>query len=137
MSDCSQESIIAAALAKGELPEELRLHLEGCAVCGEVHSIARTVQRLADGLAEEPRPSAASMWWRLNLRMRREKARRAEMPLIWMGRIFYAAVAIMAALLVASMPGALGPVAAIGLLAVGAVVLPVAFALWGWSRSKI
>jgi hypothetical protein len=141
MSDCSQESIVAAALAKGELPEELRLHLAGCAVCGEVHSIARRMLLLADGLAEEltgePRPSAASMWWRLNLRIRRDRARRAEMPLIWMTRIFYAAIAILAALLVASMPGALRPAAAIGLLALGAVVLPVAITLWGWSRWKI
>lgn len=137
MSDCPRESIVARALANGEIQEELRLHLASCAVCGEVHSIARRMLVLADGLAEESPPSASSMWWRLNLRVRREKARRAELPLIWMARVFYAAIAILAALLVASMPGALQPVAGIGLLALGAVVLPVAITLWGWSRWKI
>ena len=137
MSDCPHEPIVADALAKGELPEGLRVHLAGCAVCAEVHSVAGHMLQLADGLAEEPQPSAASMWWRLNLRMRREKARRAEMPLIWMGRVCYVAIALVAALVAASLPVPARPVAAIGLAALGAVVLPVAVTLWGWSRSKM
>jgi len=140
-SGCQYESIIAASLANGELPENLRVHLTGCAVCAEVHSVAGRMLQFADGLAEElaeePRPSAASMWWRLNLLMRQEKARRAQMPLVWMGRICCAAIAIVTGLLVATMPGPVRPAATVGLLALGAVALPVAIALWGWSRSKI
>src|SRR5882724_865453 len=78
MSTCKQESTIASALAKSGMHEELRRHLEGCAVCREVHSIARNMQHLADELAEEPRPSAASIWWRVDKRMRRDHARRAQ-----------------------------------------------------------
>jgi hypothetical protein len=137
MPECQQESVIAAALATGELTEHFRLHMAGCAVCGEIHSIARKMLQLADGWSEEPHASAASMWWRLNLRMRRERARRAQLPLVWMFRIFYAAVALTAALLVASVPGLSRPVVAIGLFSLSAVVLPVAITLWVWSRSTI
>jgi hypothetical protein len=137
MSLCNQESMIAAALANGELPEELRLHLESCAVCGEVHSIARRMQQLVDGLAEEPRPSAASMWWRLNIRKRQDRARQAQAPLIWMGRILYTTIVLSGALLATFILGLSRPVSAIGLLALGAVALPVAITLWSWSLSKI
>jgi hypothetical protein len=137
MSMCKHESAVADALAKGELPEDLRIHVAGCAQCGEVDWVARRMLRFANTLSGEPAPSAASMWWRLNLRMRQEKARRAERPLIWMGRVFYLAIALTVALLVTLIPGRSQHVAAIGLLALSAVVLPVAIALWGWSRSKI
>lgn len=137
MSDCPQESAIAAALASGALPEELRVHLAGCAVCGEIHSVAGKMLQLADGLSEVPPPSAAAMWWRLSLRMRQERARRAQMPLIWMGRVFYAMMAITAALLVTLIPPLSGRAGAICLAALSALVLPVAITLWGWSRSKI
>jgi len=136
MSECPQESIVAAALAKGALPEDLRLHLEVCPVCSEVHSVAATMQQVAARLSAEPSPSAASMWWRLSLRMRQEKAMRAQQPIIWMGRIACAAAVVTATLLVASLPGLSRPVAEIGLAALAAVVTPVALALWGWSRSK-
>ena len=92
MSDCPQESGIAAAVANGSLPEDLVLHLAACPVCSEAHSVARKMLQFASGLAEEPGPSAASMWWRLNLRMRRERANHAEKPLVWMSRILYASI---------------------------------------------
>lgn len=137
MSKCEQESIIVAALASGELPEQLRLHLAGCAVCREVHSVAGKMLQFANELGEELRPSAGSMWWRLNLRMRQEQARRAQAPLIWMTRILYFVAAVTSGLLVASVPGVSRPAAAIGLVALSVLVLPVAIMLWGWSRWKI
>lgn len=137
MSDCPQESGIAAAVANGSLPEDLVLHLAGCPVCSEAHSVARKMRQFASGFAEELGPSAASMWWRLNLRMRRERARRAQQPLVWMARIFYAAIAVTPALVLAWIPGLSGRTAVIGLAALSAVVLPVAIALVSWSRSKL
>jgi hypothetical protein len=99
--------------------------------------VEAAMQQLANHLAEDPPPSAASMWWRITLRMRREKARRAEQPLIWMTRISCVVAALTAALLAASLPFPSRPTAEIGILALSAVVLPVALTLWGWSRSKI
>ena len=136
MSACPKESTIAAALRNGELPDELRLHIEGCAACAEAHLAALNLRQMAEGLAEGPCPSAASMWWRLNIRMRREKARRAQAPLIWMARILYAAIAVLVVILSTIIPVSSQPACKIALVAFGAVALPVAIALWGWSRSK-
>lgn len=99
--------------------------------------VEAAMQQLASHLAEEPVASAASMWWRIALRTRREKARRAERPLIWMTRVACAVAIVTAALLVAAIPLPLRHVAWIGILALGAVILPVAVTLWAWSRSKI
>jgi hypothetical protein len=137
MPECPQESVIAAALAAGRLSEELHLHLNGCAVCCGIDSVTRNLLQFANGLSVEPVPSAASMWWRLNLRMRQEKARRAQKPLVWMGRISYTTITLTAATSMALIPGLSHPVAAIGLLALSAVVLPAAITLWGWSQSGI
>ena len=138
MSDCPREPEVAAALANGAVAEELRRHLAGCAACGEAHSVALDMRYLADRLSAEPALSAASMWWRLSLRMRREKARRAEMPLVWMGRIFYSVILLMAALLVALFPHfSRNPAAMVGVGVLIALSLTVGIALWGWSRSKI
>jgi anti-sigma factor RsiW len=137
MSECPWESRIAIAVADGLLPEDLVLHLAGCPVCREAHSLARKMRQFANGLAEEPAPSAASMWWRLNLRLRRERAREAEKPLVWMRRIFYVAIALTALLELRSIADLSGRTAVIGLVALSAVVLPVSIALLTWSRSKV
>jgi hypothetical protein len=100
-------------------------------------SVAAAMHQLANHLAEEPAPSAASMWWRVTLRMRRERAQRAEKPLIWMTRISCAVAALTAAFLAASIPFPSRHAAEIGLLSLSAVILPAALTLWGWSRSKI
>jgi hypothetical protein len=133
MSDCPQESRITTAVANGALPEDLVLHLSGCQVCSEAYSIAGKMRQFANGLSEDPRPSAASIWWRLNLRMRQERARQAEKPLVWMGRIFHAAIALTVGLELMSIPGLSGRTAVIGIAALIAIVLPVAIALLSWS----
>ena len=137
MSYCPWESRIAIAVAADSLPEDLVLHLVGCPGCREAHMIAGKMRRIANGLAEEPGPSAASMWWRLNLRLRRERAREAEKPLVWMRRIFYVVIALTAPLELRSIPDLSGRTAVIGLVALSAVVLPVSIALLTWSRSKV
>jgi len=137
MSDCPWELRIAIAAANGSLPEDLVLHLEVCPVCREAHSIARKMRQYAEELAEEPAPSAASMWWLLNSRLRRERARQAERPLVWMRRIFYVAIALTAPFEFRLIPDLSGRTAVIGLVALGAVVLPVSIALLTWSRSKV
>lgn len=137
MSECPWESKIAIAVADGSLPEDLVLHLVGCPVCREAHTIAWKMRQIASGLAEEPGPSAASMWWRLNLRLRRERARQAEKPLVWMRRIFYVVIGLTAPLELRLMPDLSGRTAVVGLVALSAVVLPVSIALLTWSRSKV
>jgi hypothetical protein len=137
MTPCACEPMIAAAVARGEFPDELRLHAEDCPACREVLSVAQKLQQLAIERTDELQPSAASMWWRLSFRIRREKACQAEAPLIWMGRIFVLTTTFLSATLLAICWQRLpSPVWAIGLPSMGAVALPVTIALWSWSRSR-
>src|SRR5271170_1805348 len=92
MPGCEREAEVVRALAHGELPQDLLQHTEACPVCSEVRSIRQELQHLVQNSVEEPLESAASLWWRLNLRMRRDKVNRARLPLVWMGRICAATV---------------------------------------------
>ncbi len=98
--------------------------------------VAHAMQQLAGQPYETPAPLAAAIWWRLSLRQRQEQVRRAQAPLIWMGRISHAAVACTLVLIVATMPNPSQPAALAGLMALGAILIPVGITLWGWSRSK-
>lgn len=98
--------------------------------------MARNVRRMANDRAEEIPPSAEMMWWRIAFRVRREKARQAQTPLVWMARIFFLApVSIVIALLVTNHPAFSSRVWPIGALSVSGVVVPATIALWKWSRS--
>jgi len=137
MPGCEREPAVVRALAQGELPEDLLRHIEACSVCSEVCSITEELQRLLQDSVEEPLESAASMWWRLNLRMRRDKVNRARLPLVWMGRICAATVLLVTffALWQVSMRTTAWDVLIVGLLALAAVALPTMIVLWRWSQS--
>ena len=106
-------------------------------VCSEARSITQELQHLLQDSVEEPLESAASLWWRLNLRMRREKVNRAKLPLLWMGRICAATVllATLFALWQVSTHTSFSYVLIVGLLALAAVALPTMIVLWRWSQS--
>jgi hypothetical protein len=137
MPVCEREPEVVRALARGELPEDLLRHIEACLVCSEVRSITRELQHLLQDSVEEPLESAASLWWRLNLRMRREKVNRAKLPLLWMGRICAATIllATLFALWQVSTHTSFSYVLIVGLLALAAVALPTMIVLWRWSQS--
>jgi hypothetical protein len=137
MTLCNHEPTIAAAVSRGELPEDLRLHAEACPACREALSVARKLHELAMEHSKDVALSAAAMWRRLSFRLRREKARQAEAPLIWMNRIFVlTTILLFAALLAIAWQSHPSVVWAIGLSSMGVVALPVTIALWGWSRSR-
>ena len=137
MPVCEREPEVVRALARGELPEDLLRHIEACLVCSEVRSITRELQHLLQDSLEEPMESAASLWWRLNLKMRRDKVSRAKMPLVWMGRICAVTVllAVFFALWQVSTSATVSDVLIVGILALAAVALPTMIVLWRWSQS--
>lgn len=137
MPGCEREPEVVRALARGELPQDLLQHTEACPVCSEVRSITQELQYLLQDSAEEPLQSAASVWWRLNLRMRREKVNRAKLPLVWMGRISAATVLLVTffALWKIAVRTTFSDVLMVGLLALAAVALPTMIVLWRWSQS--
>ena len=134
---CGKEPEVVRALVQGELPRDLLEHARACAVCSEVRAVSQRVQCLVEGSTEEPLESATSMWWRLNLRMRRQQMDRAQLPLVWMGRVCAATLLLITffALWQVSANRAVSSVLIIGLLALAAVALPAMIVLWRWSRS--
>jgi hypothetical protein len=137
MKPCEHESIVAAAVSRGELPENLRVHIEQCSACSATFSIAQRLQRMAAAYSEESQPTASSMWWRLRVRSRQENLNRAEKPLIWMQRIFVVAMIFLCAtLMAAAWQAHPSEIWGVGLLSLGGVVVPITIAFWRWSRSR-
>jgi hypothetical protein len=136
LPQCEREAEVVCALVGGELSADLLQHAEACGVCSEVRTITRQLHAM-DSSVEEPMESAAGLWWRLNLRMRREKLERAGLPLIWMGRICAATVVLVAcfALWQVSARIAADYVLIVDLSALAAVALPTMIVLWRWSQS--
>jgi hypothetical protein len=137
MPGCEREPDVVRALARGELPEDLLLHIETCLVCSEVRSITQELQHLLQDSLEEPLESAAAVWWRLSLRVRRDQVNRAKLPLVWMGRICAATVllAVLFALWQVSVRTTVSDVLIVGIFALAAVALPMMIVLWRWSQS--
>jgi hypothetical protein len=133
---CEREPDVVRALGGGELSGNLLQHAEACVVCSEVCAITRQLL-LVESSMEERLESAAGVWWRLNLRMRRQKIDRSRLPLVWMGRIFAATVLLAAffALWQVSRNTDLSYPLVVGLLTLAAVALPTMIVLWRWSRS--
>ena len=68
--------------------------------------------------------------------MRRQQMDRAQLPLVWMGRVCAATLLLMLfALWQVSANRAVSSVLIIGLLALAVVALPAMIVLWRWSRS--
>jgi hypothetical protein len=75
---CEREREVARAVRSGLWSAELREHAAGCEACGEAMAVAAFLQSGEDPVV----PEAGLMWWRLELRARREKHARAMRPLV-------------------------------------------------------
>ena len=96
LPQCDREQEVLDALQSGRWTsawgEELRRHVEACAVCAEVVLVAREflheaelarteLQQAAAGL-----PSAGLVWWRAQRAARRAAEQRAAEPIVWVER---------------------------------------------------
>jgi C4-dicarboxylate transporter len=84
--ECEREFEIVEAITCGRWPagttEELQAHAASCAVCADVVrvAIALTNER-TEGLQMARVPSAGLVWWRAEMRARRDAVNRATRPL--------------------------------------------------------
>lgn len=83
---CNRESEIVEAITLGRWPEgcseELRLHASSCPVCTDVVRVALALTQESSIALEAARvPSAGLVWWRSEMRARREAIHRATRPL--------------------------------------------------------
>ncbi len=84
--ECEFEAEALAAALQSRWPnrvdESLRAHVEGCAVCADVIAVAAVLEETGgNARAAVEVPSASSVWWRSQVRARREAARAAGRPI--------------------------------------------------------
>ena len=83
---CEKEMAVTELVQSGRWPEAcdaaLRSHVESCAVCSEVVLVAGLLQEANSSLlAEVKLPDAGLVWWKAQLRARREAAELATRPI--------------------------------------------------------
>lgn len=89
--ECQREADLLEALQTSAWPdcctEDLRRHVDGCPVCRDILVVAWPLLGEQQAAAAEARvPAAATVWWRMQLRARREAERRAMQPIsVWQG----------------------------------------------------
>jgi hypothetical protein len=86
MIECRREQEVLDAIAAGRWPArvdgELTAHAAGCEVCGELAEAASAIAAEHDAAWAHARvPSSAHVWWRAQMRARREAARAAATPI--------------------------------------------------------
>ena len=84
--ECEREIEIVEAITCGRWPagttEELQSHAENCPICSDVVRVALALtQQRADGLQMARVPTAGLVWWRAEMRARRDAVNRATRPL--------------------------------------------------------
>jgi hypothetical protein len=86
MKQCEWCDRTAAAVRTGFWPEELRAHAAACEDCAETMLVAGALLEAATLEAPGGLPSAGLVWWKAQLRLRREQRERMERPLRWFDR---------------------------------------------------
>ena len=86
--DCHREAEVLHALsgedAMCSLSDDLRRHVDGCAVCADVYAVATALRRDRTLAAAGLRlPSPGQVWWRAAVRARMEAAQAAARPITW------------------------------------------------------
>jgi hypothetical protein len=84
--DCSREQDVLDALTTGQWPQrakaDLLQHVASCATCADLVLIVRPILEDRDVVPDAAHiPSSGAMWWRAQMRARRETAREAARPI--------------------------------------------------------
>ncbi len=87
MIGCARTAEVQALLRLGHWPqaagEELASHVRGCRRCGEVVLVTQAMTTAkARAMVEAPLEPPGLVWWRAQLRRRREVVQRVERPLV-------------------------------------------------------
>jgi len=87
---CDREPEVVDASRSGHWPAELDRHTGDCPDCAETRWIAEALRGVAP--PDGPLTDAGGLWARLDLRVRREAAERAERPVMLAHRLALAAL---------------------------------------------
>jgi len=73
IASCQYEDELLDALGRGYVSPELTAHVESCAACRELHTVAGALLHdRSQAIIEAPVPSAGMMWWRMQIRQRHD-----------------------------------------------------------------
>jgi hypothetical protein len=82
-NSCPRAEELLDALGRRFVGPELAMHVESCADCSELQLVAGALlDERVDAVAEAPVPSAAAMWWRMQVRRHDEAQARARRSLL-------------------------------------------------------
>jgi len=73
-SFCEKESSVVAAVIAGAISDDLRIHIDGCAVCAEVVAVCQLLANEVATAPKEARIPDASVVWRRAQRLSRQQA---------------------------------------------------------------
>lgn len=91
---CPREDELLDALGRGFLGTELEAHAAACPACGELRAVAGALlDERTEAVREAPVPASGTVWWRLQIRQRREAEARARRSLL-LGQAATLAVAL-------------------------------------------
>jgi hypothetical protein len=95
---CGRDAEVKLAVARGHWPHscapELPAHVESCAACRDVAMVtAAMLGARAVSLVQAQLPPAGVVWWRAQLRRRKEAVERISRP-IWMAQVFALSVCL-------------------------------------------
>lgn len=79
---CERESQAVRARLSGEWPDELKAHVAQCAHCQDALLVSSFLNEAA-GRERVDVPAVGLVWFKSQLRLKREAAERAEKPLVW------------------------------------------------------
>jgi hypothetical protein len=79
-SNCQRESQVVAAVRAGKWSADLRVHLAHCETCAEAALVAESLQAEQQTAELPALPSASQVWWKVQIRARREDAEQALKP---------------------------------------------------------
>jgi hypothetical protein len=80
---CARERELLDALGRGFLDSAILEHADECAACNELRVVAGALlDDRAHAMAGAPVPSASTMWWRIQLRQKREAEAAARRSLL-------------------------------------------------------
>ena len=110
IDECLRETEVVEAVATGAWPAacsaDLRAHVAGCVVCGELAAVASAIQGdWQSARAHVHVPSAGLVWWRAQLRARQQNAEAAGRPITYV----HAAAGALAAIVLFMLGGLLWP----------------------------
>jgi hypothetical protein len=101
LGGCTREKEVAESLERGHWPDactaELRAHVAGCRVCGDLILVTQAFRRARADAADAARLApAGGLWWRAQLRRRNTAIQRIGRPILG-AQIFALAVSLLVA----------------------------------------